>query len=130
MRAFVDTNVFIYASQPNNPKCAAAEAVVFGGGVVSVQVINEFANVTRKKLKRPWHEIEAGVALIIEKMGKPRDLTLLTHEAALSLAAAHNVAFYDALIVASALEASCDVLISDDFQDGRRFGDLLIRNPF
>ena len=40
------------------------------------------------------------------------------------------LAFYDALILAAALEAGCETLYSEDFQPGRRFGDLTVINPF
>jgi predicted nucleic acid-binding protein len=57
-------------------------------------------------------------------------LTADTHGAALALARDHNFAFYDALIVASAIEAGCDVLYSEDMQHGRAIGGLTIQNPF
>jgi predicted nucleic acid-binding protein len=48
----------------------------------------------------------------------------------LEFARDHNVAFYDALILAAAIEAGCDTLYSEDFQHGRRFGNCMIVNPF
>ena len=53
-----------------------------------------------------------------------------THANAVALARDHSVAFYDALIVAAAIEAGCETLYSEDFQHGRRFGDCTIVNPF
>ncbi len=49
---------------------------------------------------------------------------------ALRLQAAHQLAWYDSLIVAAALESSCRILYSEDLQHGRRFGDLVVENPF
>jgi predicted nucleic acid-binding protein len=59
-----------------------------------------------------------------------RALTSDTHAAALLLARDHSFAFCDALIVASAIEAGCDILYSEDMQHGRVIGGLPIRNPF
>lgn len=57
-------------------------------------------------------------------------ITLETHVAAVTLAREHRLSFYDALIVAAALEAGCDTLFSEDLQHGRTIGPLRIRNPF
>jgi predicted nucleic acid-binding protein len=64
------------------------------------------------------------------RSGDVRDISVLTHEAALALARDHSVAFYGALIVAAALEASCDTLFTEDMQRGRKSGGLTIINPF
>jgi predicted nucleic acid-binding protein len=58
------------------------------------------------------------------------DISLSTHQAAVALARDHNIAFYDALIVAAAQEAGCDTLFTEDMQHGRKFGGLTIVNPF
>jgi predicted nucleic acid-binding protein len=61
----------------------------------------------------------------------PRPITLDTHDAAIVIAAGTGYAFYDALIIASALEAGCATLFSEDLQDGQVInGRLTIRNPF
>jgi len=57
-------------------------------------------------------------------------VTLNTHTAAVSLARDHGLSFYDALIVASAIESGCDILYTEDLQHGRSFGGLAIVNPF
>ena len=100
------------------------------GGAISVQVLNEFANVARGKLKWPWLDIEATLTLVRSRTGRVRDISVLTHEAALAIARDHRLSFYDALIVASAIEAGCDVLYSEDMQHGRTIGGLAIVNPF
>jgi predicted nucleic acid-binding protein len=60
----------------------------------------------------------------------PLAITLDLHVAARALSEEHRLSFYDALIVASAIEAGCDVLYSDDMQHGRTIGGLAIVNPF
>ena len=130
MKPFLDTNVLVYAALSDDPRCPTAERLLAAGGTISVQVLNEFANVARGKLKWPWPDIEATLALVRSRCGRVRDLSVLTHEAALVLARDHSLSFYDALIVAAAIEAGCDTLFTEDMQHGRKFGNLTIVNPF
>jgi predicted nucleic acid-binding protein len=130
VKPFIDTNVLVYAALSNDPRCPTAERLLAAGGTVSVQVLNEFANVARGKLKWAWPDIEAMLALVRSRMGRVRELSVLTHEAALALARDHGLGVYDALIVAAALDAGCDTLFTEDLQHGRKFGSLTIVNPF
>jgi predicted nucleic acid-binding protein len=130
VRPFLDTNVLVYAVLSDDPRCPAAERLLAAGGTISVQVLNEFAKVARGKLKWTWLDIEATLALVRSRSGRVRDISVATQEAALALARDHSLAFYDALIVAAALEAGCDTLFTEDMQHGRKFGDLTIVNPF
>ena len=130
MKPFFDTNVLVYAVLSDDPRCATAVRLLTAGGAVSIQVLNEFVNVARNKLKWPWVDIEATLALVLDRSRQVLDISLHTHQAAVALSRDHNLAFYDALIVAAALEARCDTLFSEDMQHGRRFGDLAIQNPF
>lgn len=130
MKAFFDTNVLVYAVLSDDHRCATAVRLLTAGGAVSIQVLNEFVNVARNKLKWPWVDIEATLALVLSRSRQVRDISLSTHQAALALARDHNIAFYDALIVAAALEAGCDTLFTEDMQHGRKLGGLTIVNPF
>jgi predicted nucleic acid-binding protein len=100
------------------------------GGSVSVQVLNEFVHVARRKLRHDWPQIELALGLFRISFDDVVSVTLNTHTAAISLARDHGLSFYDALIVASAIEASCDILYTEDMQHGRSFGGLTIVNPF
>jgi predicted nucleic acid-binding protein len=130
VRPFFDTNVLIYAVLSDDPRCATAERPLTAGGTVSIQVLNEFVNVSRNKLKWSWVNIEAALGLMRGRLGPVREISISIHEAAIVLARDHNVAFYDALIVASAIEAGCDTLFTEDLQHGRSFGGFAIVNPF
>lgn len=130
MKPFLDTNILVYASLSDDPRRFIAEQVLVGGGVVSAQVLNEFANVARGKLKWPWADIEAAISLFKGHMKHVAPLTANTNAAALAVARDYSFAFYDALIVASAIEAGCDTLYSEDMQHGCSIGGLTIRNPF
>jgi predicted nucleic acid-binding protein len=129
MAAFFDTNILIYAQQ-GGTKGEVARRLLAGGGVVSVQVLNEFAAVCMRKLGRSWREVDSALADVLALVAPPVSLTLALHEAARALAAGHKVAFYDALVICAAREAGCEVLFSEDLQAGRRFGAMRVVNPF
>jgi predicted nucleic acid-binding protein len=129
-RAFFDTNVLVYAFASDDPKSAKAETALAAGGVASVQIFNEFANVCRRKLDLSWNEIAVRIDVLKALLDPPAPITMSMHEAALALARAHKLAFYDALVIAAAQEAKADVLLTEDLQDGRKFGALRVRNPF
>ena len=57
-RAFLDTNVFVYAMVQDDPRSHRAEELIAEGGRVSVQVLNEFAAVARRKTNMAWGEVQ------------------------------------------------------------------------
>ena len=127
---FVDTNVLVYLISSDASKAARAEQVLAGRVTLSVQVLNELANVARRKAHMAW-PVLVQVLADIRQFADVRPLTLATHETALTLAARYQLAWYDALIAAAALEAGCDTLLSEDFQHGLVLEKrLTIRNPF
>jgi predicted nucleic acid-binding protein len=130
VKPFLDTNVLIYAQQ-DDPRSERALMLLEAGGIASAQVLNEFVNVMRNKLRLPWPEIEralADVRDVLDPVVLP--VTIETSMAAVCLARDHGLAFYDALIVAAAIEAGCDTLWSEDMQHGRTIGGVTIRDPF
>jgi len=126
---FLDTNVLLYLLSGDSDHADRAEREVAAGGVVSVQVLNEFAAAAVRKARMP-------VADVQEVLGAVRTtcecvpLTVETHDAGLALAGKHHLPVYDAMIVAAAQLAGCRLLLSEDFNDGQRFGQLVVRNPF
>ena len=129
MTAFIDTNVLIYA-QGAGPKSETARRVILAGGVISVQVLNEFAAVLRRKLLLEWTEIADALADVRTALDPVRPIGVEIHAGAVALARSHGFNFHDALIVASALDAHCDTLLTEDLQAGRRLDGLTIVNPF
>ena len=130
-KAFLDTNVLIYALARQDVRTPTADALLAGGGVVSVQVLNELASVARRKLHMPWPKVIEALAEIQILCPAPVPTTVAIHDSALTLAARLGYNFYDALIVAAALEAKCSILYSEDLQDGQVIEErLTIRNPF
>jgi predicted nucleic acid-binding protein len=129
MSAFFDTNILVYAQQTGE-KAEQARALFAEGGKLSVQVLNEFVAVARRKQNKTWRQIAEAIADALVLVDAPLALSLDLHLAARALAENHRMSFYDALIVASAIEAGCDILYSEDMQHGRVMGGLTIRNPF
>jgi predicted nucleic acid-binding protein len=131
VRAFLDTNVFVYAIARDDPRSHSAEELISAGGRVSVQVLNEFAAVVRRKTNMPWGEVQLALESITTLCPDPLPISLDTHREALAIAEKYGYSIYDGLIVASALEAKCTILYSEDMQDGQVIDRrLTIRNPF
>ena len=130
-KAFFDTNVLVYIVGEKDERTATAESLVANGGIVSVQVLNELASVSHRKLRMSWPDITDALDAIRVLCPAPIPLTTETHDAALRIAAKYGFSFYDALIAAAALEAECTILYSEDLQDGHVIEDrLTVRNPF
>jgi predicted nucleic acid-binding protein len=128
--AFFDTTVLIYALTKNDPRAAIAEELLSGGGTVSVQVLNEFVAVARRKLDLGWDQIEQALGAIRVLCRPPVPITASTHEAAVQIARRYGFQIYDSLIVAAALDAGCTTLYSEDLQNGQKLDTLTVRNPF
>lgn len=131
---FLDTNIIVYANDRRNPdKQAVALDLIRREirektGVVSVQVLQEYANTALSKLGQ-----EPAIIL--------RQLTLLEHltiicpnptmvRRAVELRALFQLSFWDASIVAAAEEAGCRTLYTEDLSDGQFFNQLRVQNPF
>ena len=128
--SFFDTNVLVYLASDDAAKAERAEAVVREGGAVSVQVLNEIANVARRKMKLSWQETSSFLSSLRELL-TVHPVTVDTHELGLALAERHHLGIYDAMITASAILAECERLWSEDMQDGMAIDRRLrIVNPF
>jgi predicted nucleic acid-binding protein len=128
---FLDTNVLIYAVAKNDPRASQAEALLASGGVVSIQSLNEFVSVARRKLGMSWKEVKEFLDLICILCPNPVPVSLDTHRGALAIAEKYGYRIYDALVASAALEAGCKTLYSEDLQDGQVIDrQLTIRNPF
>lgn len=130
-RAFFDTNVLLYAFDSSDPRQPIADTVLAQGGVISVQSLNEFAHVARRKLQWDWETVQAALAAVRRAAIQVVPLTTALHKHGLDIAAAHRLSIYDAMIVAAALTAGCDTLYSEDLHDGLLIdGRLRVVNPF
>lgn len=134
MRRFFDTDVLVYSRDPDDvakrtlARSLIEEAIEDESFVISTQVLVEFyATSVRRRLLGPAQ------ALDLVRFWGGRDTVPHTPElviGGLELHQAHSLSIWDGLIVQAALDAQCDVLLSEDLQHGRRFGDLEVANPF
>jgi predicted nucleic acid-binding protein len=133
---FVDTNILVYAldQDAGEKRARAADALrmlwTSGLGRLSVQVLHEFyVNVTRK-LSTPVARSSAREVVVAYGawIGEPTTATTVARAAVIADMA--QLSFWDALVVQAAIQAGADRLVSEDLQDGRRFGSLTIENPF
>jgi len=127
-KAFFDTNVLLYLLA-SDAKADKAEALLATGGTISVQVLNKFASTASRKLKMKWPEIREILATI-RAVCDVVPVTVEVHEKGLAIAERYGVSFYDSLILAAAQEAGCRTVYSEDMQNGQKFRDVTVRNPF
>jgi len=126
---FFDTNVLLYLLADNVAKPDRAEALLASGGVISVQVLNEFASVGVGKKAVDFSEIRE-ILSTIRRFCAVRAVDVGTHELGLDIAERYRFSIYDSLIVAAALRAGCSTLYSEDLQHGQTIERVTIRNPF
>lgn len=136
MKAFIDTNVLIYWVDAGK-RADVVEQLLTGDCVISVQVLNEFANVLIKKRAMPLTSVQE-LSQTLSEVCEVIDLSLRSHQNALALMQKYKLSLYDANIVAAALLSDCALLYSEDMQDGLNLKlpgataahSLSIRNPF
>jgi predicted nucleic acid-binding protein len=98
-------------------KANTVESLLSSGGVISVQVLNELVNVTRRKLAMDWPDINELVESVA-RICTVNPLTIETHHKGRWLAERYQLSTYDAMIVASALQTDCRLLYSEDMHNG------------
>jgi predicted nucleic acid-binding protein len=136
VKTFIDTNVLVYAHDADagvrhaTAKKLLAELWPNRNGSLSTQVLQEFYAVATRKFKPPMPRPKARA--IVAAYGEWCDVATEPQliVAASRLEEEHTLSFWDALIVQAAIHAGADRLVSEDLQDGRRFGTLTIENPF
>jgi predicted nucleic acid-binding protein len=127
---FLDSNVLVYAFTTDE-RAAAAQALLQDRPAISVQGLNEFANVARRKLGMGWEEIRDAVSALRTLCSTVLALDVAAHDEALRIAEGYGYSIFDALVIASALQAGSETLWSEDMQDGMVIdGRLRIVNPF
>ena len=136
-RFFLDTNIFVYSFDQSTARKAEEadrlihQALATGKGVISYQVVQEFFNLAYRRFPEPMHldQAEQFLSSVLRPLWAVYSSPSLCLRA-LQILERFRLQWYDALIVASALEAKCGILYSEDFQNGQKFDDLEIRNPF
>ena len=127
---FIDTNVLLYLLSGDTAKADCADRVVQAGGTISVQVLNEFAAVASRKLRMSNSEI-CEVLAAVRAGCHVVPLTEETHILGMQISKQYRLSIYDAMIVATALEAGCKTLWSEDMHHGLVIEKrLVVQNPF
>jgi len=136
-KAFLDTNIFVYSFDRTDPrKRETARNLIsvsleYGTGIISYQVVQEFLNVATRKFVIPLTAADAHryLEVVLEPLCEVYACPELFHQS-LEIADAWRISFYDSLIVAAALQSDCEILYSEDLQDGLKIRGLTVRNPF
>ena len=136
-RFFLDTNIFVYSFDKSAPKKAVRSseliqrAIETGQGIVSYQVVQEFFKLALRRFAQPMSidDAEQYLSTVFRPLVAVHSSISLYAEA-LRIQAKNKLAWYDSLIIASAVAGECRILYSEDFQHGQRFGELRIENPF
>ena len=133
---FVDANVFVYARDPRDPHKhqRAVDWVDLlwreARGRTSVQALSEFYAVATRKLtpkvapELAWRDVERYLGW------RPRATDEELLRRARSLEDRHRLSWWDSMIVAAAQLQNCEVLLTEDLQDGAVFGTVVVRSPF
>lgn len=137
-KSFLDTNIFIYAidTSPKEKrkreiaKELVREHIINESGVISIQVLQEFYQVSTQKIKRPLSTEEA-----LEFMQYISIFQTVRPDYYMIVSAVHlhknkKLSFWDAMILQSAITASCSQVLSEDLQDGFRINQTVLKNPF
>lgn len=137
VESFIDTNVFIYHLEKADARrfmiadTIIREAIATGSACISFQVVQECLNTMLRKASIPLDT--AGMRdyldiVLLPLMRVPASADL--YRRSLEVRERYGFSFYDALIVAAALEAGCTRLWSEDLQHGQHIGVLQVENPF
>ena len=134
-RAFVDTNILVYAIEtagPHPDKSSAARALLAGpDACISTQVLGEFFSaVTSSKRQSPLRHDEAVAWIQFWKRFDVETITTAHVDLAIEIAGRYGINYYDALILATARIASCRFVYSEDLNAAQDYGGVQVQNPF
>jgi predicted nucleic acid-binding protein len=127
---FFDTSVLLYLLSDDTVKADRVETLLGARGVISAQVLNEFAVVALRKLKMPLHEVRE-ILDTIRALCTVEPITVDAHDRGLGVFERYRFSFYDSILVATALISGAKTLYSEDLQHGQVIDkQLRVTNPF
>ena len=137
VKCFLDTNLFIHQLEAlDGDKTAVADRIISAGienrnACISFQVVQECLNTALRKAEIPLStdEMRAYLESVLAPLFRVR-ASIPLYNRALGVQARYRYGFYDALIIAAALDAGCTRLYTEDMQGGQRIEGLTIENPF
>ncbi|SHO81109.1 Programmed cell death toxin MazF like [hydrothermal vent metagenome] len=128
-KIFIDTNILLYLYDVDGEKKSIAKEILKSNYYISTQVLNEFSNISLKKLKLNTDELDT----ILEKIIEKTRLFIFDEQTirfAIKIKDKYKFQYYDSLIIATALENNCNILYSEDMQHNQQIESLTIINPF
>jgi predicted nucleic acid-binding protein len=129
-KPFFDTSVLLYLLSGDAAKADRVETLLSDQGVVSVQVLNEFAVVALRKLKMPLYDIRE-ILDTIRAVCAVEPITVETHDRGLAVFERYKFSLYDSMLIAAALIAGVKIIYSEDLQHGQVIDtQLRVTNPF
>ena len=134
---FIDTNILIYSfdsrdkAKQDKARNLIANAMEKGTGIISYQVIQEFLNVATQKFDEPltYLDVQRYLNIVLETLCDVFSSIELFHQA-LEIMDQWRYSFFDSLIIASAMQADCAILYTEDMQHNQTIRSLKIKNPF
>jgi predicted nucleic acid-binding protein len=128
--SFFDTSVLLYLLSDDTVRADRIETLLAARGVISVQVLNEFAVVALRKLKMPMNEVRE-ILDTIRAVCTVEPITVETHDRGLAVFERYRFSLYDSILVATALISGAKILYSEDLQHGQIIDNQLrVTNPF
>ncbi len=133
-RCFIDTNIIVYANDARDQEkqSIAMETIAAhmksGTGVISTQVLQEYAHVALNKLHQRQDVILRQLVLLEELNVIHQSPALIRR--AVEIKAAYQIGFWDACIIAAAEHAKCHCILSEDMNAGQFYSGIVMRNPF
>jgi predicted nucleic acid-binding protein len=128
--SFFDTSVLLYLLSDDAVRADRIETLLAARGVISVQVLNEFAVVALRKLKMPLNEVRE-ILDTIRAVCTVEPITIETHDRGLAVFERYKFSLYDSILVAAALISGAKILYSEDLQHGQIIDNQLrVTNPF
>ena len=132
-KAFFDTNIFIYLYADNErDKQTISKEIVNKADkcITSTQILNEINNVMIKKWRMPTEAVKT-IQRDVRRISEVMYINEDTIDKAVDLTDRYGFSYYDCLMLASALESDCDIIYTEDMNDGQMINDTLkIANPF
>ena len=132
-KAFLDTNliVYLYSETEINKRDIAYKCLNSNDCIISTQILNEASNVWTKKYKLRAETVKKYLKNVEKVCDELIIIQNKTIYKALDLNALYGFSYYDCLMLASALESGCDIIFTEDMNDGQEIdGKLKIVNPF
>jgi predicted nucleic acid-binding protein len=136
VKAFLDTNILVYSRDAGaGEKQKQAEELIRNlwesrTGAVSIQILNEYFVTVTRKLKPGLSPERAWKDISLLKAWQPVSMDWTLLERSNQIFREHSLSWWDAQVVAAAQLANCSLLYTEDLNDGERFGNVVITNPF